>query len=82
MPRLFEKGEHYDNHQAEITGAFAARGLVTPANSLEELSAALKNARERQPISATTNPAKLIGHLTEILAKHALAQAPVTSRNN
>jgi UDP-N-acetylglucosamine transferase subunit ALG13 len=68
MPRLFEKGEHYDNHQAEITRAFAARGLVTPANSLEELAAALKNVRTRRPVSATTNPSKLIEHLAEILA--------------
>jgi UDP-N-acetylglucosamine transferase subunit ALG13 len=71
MPRLFEKGEHYDNHQAEITRAFAARGLVTPANSLEELSIALKVARVRQPVLATTNPSKLIGHLTEILSQCA-----------
>jgi UDP-N-acetylglucosamine transferase subunit ALG13 len=75
MPRLFEKGEHYDNHQAEITEAFAARGLVTPANSLEELAAALKSVRARPPVSATTNPAKLIGHLTEILSRHVQEKA-------
>lgn len=70
MPRLFEKGEHYDNHQKEITQAFAARGLVSIANSLEEMSEALKTARARVPILATTNPARLIGHLSEILAKN------------
>jgi UDP-N-acetylglucosamine--N-acetylmuramyl-(pentapeptide) pyrophosphoryl-undecaprenol N-acetylglucosamine transferase len=68
MPRLFEKGEHYDNHQKEITRAFAARGLVSTANDLEEMSLALKAARARPPISATTNPARLIEHLADILA--------------
>ena len=71
MPRLFEKGEHYDNHQAEITRAFANRGLVMSANSLEELAAALKIVRTRPPVSATTNPSKLISHLRQILSNRA-----------
>ena len=68
---IFEKGEHYDNHQSEITEAFAARGLVTPANSLEELATALKRARALQPVLATTNQSKLIVHLNEILSRYA-----------
>jgi UDP-N-acetylglucosamine--N-acetylmuramyl-(pentapeptide) pyrophosphoryl-undecaprenol N-acetylglucosamine transferase len=70
MPRLFEKGEHYDNHQKEITNAFAARGLVSTANNLEELAQALKDSRARAPVLATTNPARLIGHLASILAEN------------
>ena len=70
MPRLFEKGEHYDNHQKEITGAFAARGLVFIANSREEMSEALKAARAGVPVLATTNPARLIEHLGNILLAH------------
>src|SRR3546814_13248667 len=31
MPRLSERGEHYDNHQSEITEAFVARGLIWSA---------------------------------------------------
>lgn len=74
MPRLFEKGEHYDNHQKEITNAFAARGLVSTANNLEELAQALKDSRARTPILATTNPARLIGHLASILAENEKAE--------
>ncbi|HVZ27846.1 MAG TPA: glycosyltransferase [Rhizomicrobium sp.] len=70
MPRLFEKGEHYDDHQSEITNAFAVRGLVVPANTAEELAAALRTVRARAPLSATTNPAKLAGHLGDILSRH------------
>jgi UDP-N-acetylglucosamine--N-acetylmuramyl-(pentapeptide) pyrophosphoryl-undecaprenol N-acetylglucosamine transferase len=75
IPRLFEKGEHYDNHQKEITHAFAGRGLVTPANNLEELAHALKAARARPPVSATTNPSRLISYLAEILAENEAACA-------
>ena len=71
VPRIFENGEHYDDHQAEITNAFAARGLVFPANSPEELTSALRSARSAKPISATTNPAKLVEHLAVLLSSHA-----------
>ena len=78
MPRLFEKGEHYDNHQAEITRVFADRGLVASANSLEELAAALKIVRARPPVSATTNPSKLMAHLNEILSRYARMKAYIS----
>jgi len=68
MPRLFEKGEHYDNHQAEITEAFAARGLIQTAKSTEELEAAIRGAPSRTPVMATTDPTELIGFLDGLLA--------------
>lgn len=68
VPRLFERGEHYDGHQAEITRAFEERGLIAVANSPEELVSALRTVRGRPPVSATTDPAGLIAHLDEILA--------------
>jgi UDP-N-acetylglucosamine transferase subunit ALG13 len=71
IPRNFENGEHYDNHQWEIMNAFAARGLIFPANSLEQLAVALQKARAAQPILATTNPTNLIGHLSTILGTYA-----------
>jgi UDP-N-acetylglucosamine--N-acetylmuramyl-(pentapeptide) pyrophosphoryl-undecaprenol N-acetylglucosamine transferase len=79
MPRHFEKGEHYDNHQKEITRAFAARGLVTTADTLEELVLALKAARARPPVSATTNPSRLINHLAGILKENEAASARALS---
>lgn len=67
MPRLFEQGEHYDNHQAEITEAFVARGLIWSANSTEELKTALAAARMATPRMATTDPAELIDYLNGLL---------------
>lgn len=71
MPRLMEKGEHYDNHQEEITSAFAARGLIAVANTPDELSDALKAVRENTPVLATTDPTELVAYLNGILALHA-----------
>jgi UDP-N-acetylglucosamine--N-acetylmuramyl-(pentapeptide) pyrophosphoryl-undecaprenol N-acetylglucosamine transferase len=71
VPRAFAKSEHYDDHQEEITNAFAARGLVIPANSLEELVSALEIARSRTPVSATTNPVRLVAHLSNLLSQLA-----------
>ncbi|HEY2048640.1 MAG TPA: glycosyltransferase [Caulobacteraceae bacterium] len=67
MPRLFERGEHYDDHQAEITGAFAARGLIEVAHTTEELSEALARARAKTPVMATSDPEALRQRLTERL---------------
>jgi len=67
MPRLPELGEHYDNHQADITRSFVGRGLVKAANSEEELSLALKAARSDPPVSATTDPSELSAYLDELL---------------
>jgi UDP-N-acetylglucosamine transferase subunit ALG13 len=71
MPRLFEQGEHYDNHQAEITDAFVARGLIWSANTAEELQSALVAARTATPRMATTDPAELIAYLNRVLAPMA-----------
>lgn len=68
MPRQAALKEHYDDHQAEITRAFAARGLVTIANTVEDLGEALKIARARPPVCATTDPKALIDHLQALLA--------------
>jgi UDP-N-acetylglucosamine transferase subunit ALG13 len=75
VPRAFEKGEHYDDHQQEITTAFAARGLVMQANSPEELASALIAARAAKPVLATTNPTKLIGYLNTVLERQANGSA-------
>src|SRR3546814_16034229 len=68
MPRLSERGEHYDNHQSEITEAFVARGLIWSAATTEELKAALTAARAATPRMATTDPADLIAYMNGLLA--------------
>lgn len=46
VPRRFDLGEHYDDHQSEITEAFAALGVLQVANTTDELVAALEKARK------------------------------------
>ncbi|MFL5297725.1 MAG: beta-1,4-glucuronosyltransferase WelK [Phenylobacterium sp.] len=67
MPRLFSLGEHYDDHQEEITEAFRARGLIEVAKSEAELSVALAAVRSRPPKMATSDPAALIAHAQAFL---------------
>jgi UDP-N-acetylglucosamine--N-acetylmuramyl-(pentapeptide) pyrophosphoryl-undecaprenol N-acetylglucosamine transferase len=67
VPRRFGRGEHYDDHQFEITSAFAARGLISVAETHEEFARALIEARARPPVSATTDPSPLIDYLRQVL---------------
>lgn len=69
MPRLMEKGEHYDNHQAEITEAFAARGLIEVAHNAGDFSTSLASARTKTPRLATTDPSELAAHLNAYLVR-------------
>ncbi len=67
VPRRFDLGEHYDDHQSEITHAMEQRGLIAVANTPEEFAAALAIARDRPPVAATTDPSALIAHLRQVL---------------
>jgi UDP-N-acetylglucosamine transferase subunit ALG13 len=71
VPRQFEFGEVYDNHQEEITRAFAARGLIAVAQSPEELGVALKDIRTRPPVVATSDPSELIDYLNRLFFQWA-----------
>jgi UDP-N-acetylglucosamine--N-acetylmuramyl-(pentapeptide) pyrophosphoryl-undecaprenol N-acetylglucosamine transferase len=68
VPRRSDLGEHYDDHQSEITAAFADRGLISVVNTDDEMREAMAATRERKPVLATTNPEALISFLTERLA--------------
>ncbi|MCE7798533.1 hypothetical protein LWE61_18535 [Sphingobium sufflavum] len=65
VPRRFDRGEHYDDHQSEITEAFSGRGLLAIADTDEEFAAALAMVRGREPRCATTDPQALIAFLRE-----------------
>ena len=67
IPRLFERGEHYDNHQKEITDAFAARGLILTASSQQEFEQALERCRMFTPKSACTDYSELAVRLAQIV---------------
>ena len=69
VPRLFELGEVYNDHQKEITEAFAARGMIAVANTPEELVEALKFVRARAPVVATSDPAALVQFLRTVLTR-------------
>jgi UDP-N-acetylglucosamine transferase subunit ALG13 len=69
VPRRFERGEHYDDHQAEISDTFAQRGLTLSADTDAEFADALAMARQRVPVRATTDPGALIAHLRELVAR-------------
>jgi UDP-N-acetylglucosamine transferase subunit ALG13 len=69
MPRLFDLGEVYDDHQVEIVEAFAGRGLVQRADDAAQLIAALAEARSRPRQMATTEPAALRDFLAGVAAR-------------
>jgi UDP-N-acetylglucosamine transferase subunit ALG13 len=75
MPRLFELGEHYDNHQLEISEAFEKRGLVRTARDKDELKQALAAVRGTEPAGATTDPRALMDWLMEKLAEWSKSDA-------
>ena len=66
MPRNPKHGEHYDNHQMDITAAFAARGLVSFAHGAEDLEQALAEARSRPVIFASTRQQPLIAYIKSL----------------
>lgn len=69
LPRLSALGEHYDDHQLEITEAFEVRGLVRVARSVDELRVALAEVRDQPRVQATTDPKELIAFLDERLER-------------
>ena len=68
MPRQAAFGEHYDDHQAEITAAFAKRELVQVANTVDELRSAIVKARTRNAVVATSDPQALVDFLDALLS--------------
>jgi UDP-N-acetylglucosamine transferase subunit ALG13 len=73
IPRQFRLGEHYDDHQMEISSAFRDRGLIQMARTEEEFAEALANARRNEPVTATTDNSELrvyLNHMLAAMARH------------
>jgi len=68
IPRRFELGEHYDNHQQEITNCFVQRGLVHSASDAASFREALELTRSVKPIAMTTDYNELITSLRALLS--------------
>lgn len=71
MPRRFSLGEHYDDHQEEITAAFKARGLIEVALEGSELGARIDHLRDKPPVMATTDLTPLSDYLKKRLSEWA-----------
>jgi UDP-N-acetylglucosamine--N-acetylmuramyl-(pentapeptide) pyrophosphoryl-undecaprenol N-acetylglucosamine transferase len=69
MPRLTEHGEHYDDHQLQITEAFERRGLLAVARTEDELRHALASIRGRERVVATTDPRGLLSFLEDVVSR-------------
>lgn len=74
IPRQSALGEHYDDHQVEITESFAARDLVFRANDAAQFGKALRAAREAAPRAARRDYSELV----EYLRANAM---PITGRD-
>jgi UDP-N-acetylglucosamine transferase subunit ALG13 len=68
VPRLHALGEVYDDHQEQIAAEFESRGLIQVARTTEELAAALREVRRREPVTATTDQTEMIQFLRQHLA--------------
>lgn len=75
LPRRFDLGEHYDDHQSEIVEAFVRRGLIHTAATDAEFADALVAARTAKPVSATTDPKALLAFLRDHLTTLTTTQA-------
>jgi UDP-N-acetylglucosamine transferase subunit ALG13 len=82
MPRLFDLGEHYDNHQLEISEAFEKRGLVQLARTDGDLESALDAARNSDAPGATTDPRGLVDWLIGTLSVWERSGASAAKREN
>ena len=67
MPRRFDLGEHYDDHQQEITAAFAQRGLISVAREASDLDALVASTRGRGRVVAKTDPVPLMSWLEQTI---------------
>jgi len=66
MPRRADLGENNDDHQREIVGTLAARGLVEVAEDAGELEGAAKRALAKPAQRATTDHSALIVRLRQL----------------
>lgn len=67
VPRQYELGEHYDDHQSEITQTFEKRGLLACAYDQDGFERALKRVKVGVPVMARTDYSGLAVRLDEIV---------------
>lgn len=67
MPRRADLGEHYDDHQFELVGAFRDMGLVIEARTKDDLADAIKKARTMAPKMIEINPDSYGAHIDRFI---------------
>jgi UDP-N-acetylglucosamine--N-acetylmuramyl-(pentapeptide) pyrophosphoryl-undecaprenol N-acetylglucosamine transferase len=72
MPRRFDRGEHYDDHQFEIAESFAQRGLVELVLEADDMAGAVERARAKTPVTATTDHSALCAWLSDYLRTQSI----------
>lgn len=76
MPRSIKHGDHYDDHQEEIAGVFAGRGLIETAEDSQSLLTALDRARKMLRHKARMNHDRLVAFLEQTFAEWFPDQPP------
>ena len=70
VPRRRERGEHYDDHQSEITETFRKRGLIEVADDEVQFLAALDRLKQKIPVRATTDYSELASYLEDWILRN------------
>lgn len=76
MSRSIKHGDHYDNHQEEIAGVFANRGLIETANDSQSLSEALDRVRAMPRHKVRMNHDRMVAFLEQTFAEWFPDQPP------
>jgi beta-1,4-N-acetylglucosaminyltransferase len=72
MPRRASNLEHVDEHQLEFATALASLGYVILARDASELDSAVRLA-SRSRVTRAAAPTQLVEHISQLLARLALA---------
>lgn len=69
MARLHEYGEHYDDHQKDITKAFADMDLISVAKDEDDIERALKEACARKRSTVNIDPSEFVKVIKEFIER-------------
>lgn len=69
MARLHEFGEHYDDHQKDITTAFSDMDLISIAEDENDIERALAEARARKRSTVNIDPSEFVKAIKKFIDK-------------
>ncbi len=75
MARLQSHGEHYDDHQKDITKAFADMDLISVAQDENDLERAINEAKSRQRHIVDIDPSAFVSVIREFIERGKDAQS-------